>query len=743
MKRISVLFLEDNLDDAELCLHYLKKSGYEVVSEVVSDPTRFRDRIGEGAWDVVIADYNLGQFTALDALEYCKERGLDLPFIVLTGMGSEELAVESIRLGALDYLRKDAMKFIGHRLDHALKDWQNRQEIQKLTRRIQDLARFPETNPNPVIRVESSGRISYLNPAATQFLREAGATTEDILKVFPLDFEREIRPLIGTDRIIRGKEKQVGDRCFRFTFSSFAELDAVQVNAEDITERKQAEEALQASEARYRAIFDTNQDVMIVTDSQRRIIDINEKALQKIFGYSKEEILGQTSRVLFPSKGAFDEFRETFYRQGRTGLIGTTLKRKAGETFPAETAVTPIGDDRDQASYFLEVHRDISDAVKLRRVLREKKAIETILAGSPVGIFIIDETHTVIYWNRLCEEITGLSAREMVGTRNQWKAFYDHDRRVAADYIIDGEADKMLQAYRTEGMKTSRRVEGAWEMELHFEKLAGKERHLLFTVSPIVDEHGKTIAAIEIMQDISVRKRAEEQNILLSRRLLSVAEETSKRLARDLHDELGQALTALHFGMEVLHQTLPDDLVSQKKRCTELIRLIEQVSDTTRNIISELRPAMLDHLGLLPTLEWYVEDFRKRMGGLSVEFEAIGLKQRLDAEVETVLYRIIQEGLHNVVKHANAKNVSIHLTHSYPDLILTIKDDGVGFNQNENTMSSGARHQGIGILGMRERIASVGGRLEVRSKPGRGTLIRAEVPVGGMKRDGKDKGTDS
>src|SRR5512139_4128450 len=108
MKRISVLFLEDNLDDAELCLHYLRKSWYEVVSEVVSDPNRFRDRIGEGAWDVVIADYNLGQFTALDALEYCKERGLDLPFIVLTGMGSEELAVESIRLGALDYLRKDA-----------------------------------------------------------------------------------------------------------------------------------------------------------------------------------------------------------------------------------------------------------------------------------------------------------------------------------------------------------------------------------------------------------------------------------------------------------------------------------------------------------------------------------------------------------------------------------------------------------------------------------------------------------
>lgn len=743
MKRIRLLLLEDNIADAELCLHYLKKSGYEVISEVVSDPNRFRERIGNGNWDIVIADYNLGQFTALDALEYCKAKGLDLPFIVLTGMGSEELAVESIRLGALDYLRKDAMRYIGHRLDHAFKDWQNRQDILKLTRRIHDLARFPENNPNPTIRVESTGRISYLNPAARQYLSEAGITEDELLGMFPLDFEREMRPLIGTDRIIRGKEKRVGNRHLRFTFNSFADLDAIQVNAEDITERKQAEEALQASEARYRAIFDTNQDVMIVTDSQRRIIDINEKALHKIFGYTKEELLGKTSRVIFPSKGAFEEFRETFYHQGRTGLIGTTLKRRGGETFPAETAVTPIGEDQEHAAYFLEVHRDISDAVRLRKVLREKKAIETILAGSPVGIFIIDETHTIIHWNRLCEEITGLSDREMVGTRGQWKAFYDHERKVAADYIIDGEYDKMLQAYRKEGMKPSRRVEGAWEMELHFKSMAGKERYLLFTVSPIIDEHGKTIAAIEIMQDISVRRRAEEQNILLSRRLLRVAEETSKRLARDLHDELGQALTALHFGMEVLHQTIPDDLVTQKKRCTELIRLIEQVSDTTRNIISELRPAMLDHLGLLPTLEWYIEDFRNRMGRLNVDFEAIGLKQRLNAEVETVLYRIIQEGLHNVVKHANANNVTIHLTYSYPDLILNIKDDGVGFDQNEATTSSGARHQGIGLLGMRERIASVGGRLEVRSKPGRGTLIRAEVPVGGVSRDGKDKSIDS
>jgi PAS domain S-box-containing protein len=743
MKQIRILFLEDNIDVAELCLHYLRKNGYKVTSHVVSDPPTFRERISNGVWDIVIAESDLGEFTALDALEYCKEKGLDLPFIVLTGMGSEELAVESIRLGALDYLRKDAMKFIGHRLNHALKDWQTRQEILGLTRRIQDLAKFPENSPNAVMRVESSGRISYINPAASQFLKEAGINEDEILHVFPLDFEREIRPLIGTDRIVRGKEKRIGDRYLLFTFSSFADLDAVQVNAEEVTERKQAEEALLASEARYRAVFATNQDLMIVTDHERRIIDVNEKALAKIFGYTKKEMLGETSRVLFPSEEAFEEFCETFYRQGRPGLIRTTLRRKGGEPLPAETTVTAIGGDGEHAAHFLEVHRDISDTARLRTVLREKKAIETILTGSPVGIFIIDETHTITHWNRLCEEITGVPACEMVGTRNQWKPFYNRPSKVAADYVIDGEYDQMLHAYRRQGMRLSRRVEGGWEMEVYFDNLAGKERYLLFTVCPIVDEHGKTIAAVEIMQDITVRRRVEEQNILLSRRLLSVAEEARKKLARDLHDELGQALTALHFGMEVLLQTIPDDLASQRKRCTELTRLIERVSDTTRRIISDLRPAMLDHLGLLPTLEWYIEDFRNRMEGLSVEFEAVGLKQRLDPEVETALYRIIQEGLHNVVKHANAKNVTIRLTYSYPDLILSIKDDGVGFDQNQHMMPSRARPQGIGLLGMRERIASLGGRLEVRSKPGKGTLMRAEVPAGVMKKDAKDKDTYS
>jgi PAS domain S-box-containing protein len=733
MKPIKILLLEDNPDDAELCLHYLWKAGHEVLSEVTADRREFQSLVVRNSWDIVIADYNLGQFTALDAIEFCCNHQIEIPFIVLTGVGSEQLAVESLRHGALDYLSKDDIRSISHRVEHALHEWRQRQEIKRLHQRIQELAKFPENDPNLVLRIEPSGKIAYKNPAAQAFLKRVSVPEEEILSILPLDFNKDIRPLIGSAKIIRGQETFISDTHLRFTFSSFADVEAILVTAEDITLHKRAEEELERSEARYRAIFDTNQDVMIVTDTERRIIDINEEALRKVFGYGKEEVLGKSTAFLYPDTEAFQEFGKTFYHSGRAGFTGTTLKRKSGETFPAETIVTEISDDQDNIMYFLEVHRDISDAVTLRKVFREKMAIEMILAGSPIAMFIIDESHTITHWNRVCEEITGFPAQKMVGTKNQWMPFYDHKRPVAADYIIQEQYERMLQDYSENRMKPSGIIKGAWEMERYYQSLGGQERYIHFTVSPITDEQGKIIAAIEIMQDISDRKRAEEENRLLSRRLISIAEEERKKLARDLHDELGQAVTALHFGMEVLEHSLPSECDNQKKKCGELTRLVERIGDATRNIISELRPAMLDHLGLLPTLEWYIDDFSDRHQGLHVNFQATGVKQRLDAETETVVYRIIQEGLNNIAKHAGATQVNILLTYSHPNIILTIKDNGVGFEQKQDILPSRATRRGVGLLGMPERAASVGGQLEIRSRPGKGTVIRAKLPVTGSR----------
>ena len=219
--------------------------------------------------------------------------------------------------------------------------------------------------------------------------------------------------------------------------------------------------------------------------------------------------------------------------------------------------------------------------------------------------------------------------------------------------------------------------------------------------------------------------------------MISVIEEERKRLARDLHDEFGQALTTLHFGIEALRNSLPTELDSLKTSCDEFIMLIQELGEDIRHIASELCPGMLDHLGLVPTLEWYIADFAMRMGGLHIDFQAIGIKDRPDSEVEIVLYRILQEALNNIAKHSKAEHVDVLLTYSHPMLICTIKDDGVGFDQaDEGMLPSGSQKGGIGLLGMRERVGSIGGKVDIRSKRDEGTTIRVELPISVEKVEG-------
>ncbi len=213
----------------------------------------------------------------------------------------------------------------------------------------------------------------------------------------------------------------------------------------------------------------------------------------------------------------------------------------------------------------------------------------------------------------------------------------------------------------------------------------------------------------------------------LSHRLFSVIEKDRKRLARDLHDEFGQALTMFRFGMEALQNSLPGKLKDQRAKCDELIHMAMVQRDKISDIVSELRPDMLDALGLVSTLEWYIEDFVKQKEGFTIDFQAVGIKRRPDPAIEIVLYRIFQEGLINIAKHARAEHVGVSLTYSHPKLIFVIKDDGIGFERKDAARPYGAKRHGIGLICMRERVAAVGGAIDIRSGKGQGTVIRVEL----------------
>ena len=202
------------------------------------------------------------------------------------------------------------------------------------------------------------------------------------------------------------------------------------------------------------------------------------------------------------------------------------------------------------------------------------------------------------------------------------------------------------------------------------------------------------------------------------RRVVDAQEQERRRLARELHDETGQALTSILLGLKALEETLATD--EARAAAAELRGLVVATLQDVRGLAVELRPSALDDFGLAAALDRLTKSFAEQTG-IAVDFEAALADQRLPGEVETALYRVVQESLTNVVKHAQASRVSVLLTRGGGSVKAVIEDDGRG-------MSDGA-DGGFGLLGMRERLALVGGRLEIESSPGAGTTIAAEVPL--------------
>lgn len=235
------------------------------------------------------------------------------------------------------------------------------------------------------------------------------------------------------------------------------------------------------------------------------------------------------------------------------------------------------------------------------------------------------------------------------------------------------------------------------------------------------------------MRDITEQKRIEdalrasaEQLTALSHRLVEVQEAERRRLARELHDRVGQNLTALSINLDILRTSLSaESLAQHAARLTDSSALLESTVDSIENVMAELRPPMLDDYGLLSALHWYAKEFSGRTG---IEVTVVGgdVAERPSSETEITLFRIAQEALNNVAKHARAKHVKIGLDHSNGHCAMTVTDDGIGF---ESAQRSKTKHrQGLGMMSMRERAQAVGGRFEVRRMRAGGTRISIRIP---------------
>jgi len=366
-----------------------------------------------------------------------------------------------------------------------------------------------------------------------------------------------------------------------------------------------------------------------------------------------------------------------------------------------------------------------------RRDISQRKNVEEtltkIIDGTSIPSFVINKQHKVTHWNTAIEALSGIKKEEIIGTDEQWRAFYTEKRPAMADLIIDGASANEIETYYQSKCRKSPLIDGAYEAEDLFSVPVKGGKWLHFTASPIRNNDGEIMGAIETLEDITERKNAEENLRYYLQEITKAQEEERKRIARELHDDTAQNLIALLHQLENL---LNDRTKLPVKEAKVLWGFYEQIRDIlqgVRHFSRDLRPSILDDLGLLPALEWATDEL-KNTYWVEASLQVIGNERRLSQEAELLVFRIVQEALRNIAKHAQTTKAEVKVEFAGNKIMVTISDNGIGFQLPEDLGALPYTGK-LGLVGMQERVQLLGGTLKLESRLGKGTTVFVEVPV--------------
>jgi PAS domain S-box-containing protein len=360
---------------------------------------------------------------------------------------------------------------------------------------------------------------------------------------------------------------------------------------------------------------------------------------------------------------------------------------------------------------------DITQRKLAEEALREsEERFRTIFQTAGIGMALVERDGRGVKFNPALQRMLGYTEEELLG-RTFTEFTHPDDRALNWSLhreLAAGQRDK-------------------YELEKRYFCKDGRVIWGHLTVSLVRDAASAPQYAVSMVEDITHRKRAENEARHAFERLRALAahqesirEEERKRVARDIHDQLGQALTAIRIDSSALLRELPPASGPQAKKAESIMNLATETIQSVRRITSELRPGVLDDLGLTAAIEWAAEEFQSRTG-TECKLELPDEDVSPGSECATALFRIFQETLTNVARHAGATQVKVLLARSNGDLILEVSDNGRGI-----TEESHSRGQSLGILGMRERAELLGGRLVIRGSAGAGTTVAVRIPENGL-----------
>jgi PAS domain S-box-containing protein len=492
----------------------------------------------------------------------------------------------------------------------------------------------------------------------------------------------------------------------------------------EIRQRRSAEAALRQSEERFRSLYHRTPAMLHSIDPQGRLVSVSDYWV-KVMGFTRDEVIGRKLTDFFTEKSR--RFAETkiipqFFDTGFVQDIPYQFVKKSGEKI--DVLLSAIA-DRDTEGNFkrsLAVSIDVTQrnraeaALKQakeelsryskdleRRVRKQTAEIASILTYTPAVVYIKDKEKRYTLVNTRYEEL--------------FKVRNEAIRGKTDDDILPEHIANQFRESDSKVLTESRSL----QVEEQIQHNDGLHTYLAVKF-PIYDDFGAISGVCGILNDITAVKKAQTQLRRLSGSIMANQEKERSAIARELHDELGQVLTALRMDSVWMYERLKTSDPKVAERALTMCRLIDKNIEDVRGLAFRLRPGVLDDLGLVDALEWTTDDFERRTE-IACVFEHNHIPV-LNETVSTAAYRIAQEALTNVARHASANRVEVVLKTDDGFLTLAIVDDGKGFDAQRLSES-----EGLGVAGMRERAMLVGGSLDVHSRPKKGTTVHFTVPI--------------
>ena len=485
----------------------------------------------------------------------------------------------------------------------------------------------------------------------------------------------------------------------------------------DITSQKLADRSVR----NLSRVVEQSPSLIVITDIKGNIEYVNP-AFTRVTGYSLAEVSGKNPRVLHSGNKSPEEYAGLWktITSGGTWRGEFHNRKKNGDLYWEDASISAVQDETGVITNFVAVKLDITERKQTEDRLRAAEE-RWKLALEGAGHFVWDENLIAgkVTFSAGYAETLGYGAEEYLTMIGDWMKRVHPEDLPAVLAARRAHLDGNTRSYSCERRMLC--MDGSWKW--------------MQTRGMVVarDKEGKPSRMLGTHTDITERKRAEaaiehSANALRAayRRLAHAQETERRKLAAELHDQVGQDLSALHLNLTVIGQDLPDESKAKvKARLDDSVAMTRQVSQQIRAVMGELRPPMLDDYGLFATLRWLAHQTSQR-SGITCVLDWKEPAERLPGEIESALLRISQEALTNAVKYSKASWISIALTTAPPQVRLEITDNGAGFDLHE--LANGPQLS-WGIITMRERAQSLGGRVEIESAPGMGTRILAEVPT--------------